>query len=52
MDRMDKKYDICNKIYDLIYELNIICPNILSTVLPQLECKLKSTSVQERLSKF
>lgn len=51
MDRMDKKYDICNKIYDLIYELNIICPNILNTVLPQLECKLKSTSVQERLSK-
>lgn len=51
MDRMDKKYDICNKIYDLIYELNVICPNILSTTLPQLECKLKSTSVQERLSK-
>lgn len=52
MDRMDKKYDICNKIYDLIYELNVICPSILNTVLPQLECKLKSTSVQERLSKF
>ncbi len=36
-------------MYDLIYELNHICPRILLTVLPQLEFKLKSTEESERL---
>lgn len=37
-------------MYELIYELNQCCPNILASVLPQLECKLKSAQLQERLS--
>lgn len=52
MDRIEPKYDICNKIYDLVYELNVIAPSILCSVLPQLECKLKSTNEQERLSMY
>ncbi|XP_065203683.1 sister chromatid cohesion protein PDS5 homolog B [Planococcus citri] len=41
---------ITNKMYDLIYELNKICPSVLLAVLPQLECKIKSTQESERLS--
>uniref|UniRef100_A0A1I8NDQ3 Uncharacterized protein n=1 Tax=Musca domestica TaxID=7370 RepID=A0A1I8NDQ3_MUSDO len=49
LDKVDKNYEICTKVYDLIYELHLICPNILCSVLPQLECKLKSSNEQERL---
>lgn len=52
MDKVNKSYQISSRIYDLIYELNVICPSILLQVLPQLECKLKSGSESERLSKF
>ncbi|ODN02505.1 Sister chromatid cohesion protein PDS5 B-B [Orchesella cincta] len=37
------------KVYELIYELNSICPNILLTVIPQLEHKLKCIDESERL---
>jgi hypothetical protein len=37
------------QVYDLIYELNHICPSILLSVIPQLEYKLKSTDDSERL---
>ncbi|XP_054724365.1 sister chromatid cohesion protein PDS5 homolog B-A-like [Uloborus diversus] len=37
------------KLYDLIYELNIICPSMMALVLPQLEFKLKSNVEKERL---
>ena len=40
---------ISNKVYDLIYELNIISPSILLAILPQLEFKLKSTEESERM---
>ncbi|TMW43650.1 hypothetical protein DOY81_011270 [Sarcophaga bullata] len=49
LDKIERNYEICQKIYDLIYELHIICPNILCSILPQLECKLKSSNEQERL---
>lgn len=52
MDKVNKSYQISSRIYDLIYELNVICPSILLQVLPQLECKLKAGSETERLSKF
>ncbi|XP_037953062.1 sister chromatid cohesion protein PDS5 homolog B-B [Teleopsis dalmanni] len=48
MDNVDKNLAISTKIYDLIYELNLINPNILCSTLPQLECKLKSTVESER----
>ncbi|XP_055904486.1 sister chromatid cohesion protein PDS5 homolog B-A [Eupeodes corollae] len=48
MDKIDKNYQISFKIYDLIYELNVINPQILCSILPQLECKLKSTNESER----
>lgn len=44
-----KNLQICGKMYDLIYELNHICPQVLVAVLPQLECKLKSPLENERL---
>lgn len=50
IDEVDNTYAISSKIYDLIYELNVICPRILLSVLPQLECKLKSGQESERLS--
>ncbi|UYV72674.1 PDS5A [Cordylochernes scorpioides] len=37
------------RVYDLVYELNFLCPTIMSTVLPQLEFKLKSNQEKERL---
>lgn len=52
LDKTDKGYAIADKIYDVIYELNVIAPSILLLVLPQLECKLKSAHEAERLSKF
>lgn len=49
LGKVDKNLSICGKVYDLIYELNHICPQVLVSVLPQLECKLKSTQESERL---
>uniref|UniRef100_A0A182MY81 Uncharacterized protein n=1 Tax=Anopheles dirus TaxID=7168 RepID=A0A182MY81_9DIPT len=49
LDKNEKQYQIVPKIYDVIYELNVITPSILLSVLPQLECKLKSTLEAERL---
>jgi len=49
-DRKDEEpLRISNKVYDLIYELNVICPKIVLTVIPQLEYKLKSLDTSERL---
>lgn len=48
LDKNDKGYAVSSKIYDLIYELNVIAPPILLFVLPQLECKLKSSLEVER----
>ncbi|XP_067006125.2 sister chromatid cohesion protein PDS5 homolog B-A [Anabrus simplex] len=49
LGREEKGLGICDKVYDLIYELNHICPSVLLAVLPQLECKLKSAQENERL---
>ncbi|XP_018334153.1 sister chromatid cohesion protein PDS5 homolog B [Agrilus planipennis] len=49
LGKEDKNLGISGKVYDLIYELNHICPKVLVQVLPQLECKLKSPLEQERL---
>lgn len=49
LDKIDKSLAISHKIYDLIYELNVICPSILLAILPQLECKLKAAQEMERL---
>ncbi|KAK9873898.1 hypothetical protein WA026_002250 [Henosepilachna vigintioctopunctata] len=49
LGKEDKNLQICGKVYDLIYELNHICPQILVAVLPQLECKLRSPLEEERL---
>lgn len=46
----DRTYGITAKVYELIYELNVIAPNILLSVLPHLEHKLKSTQEAERQS--
>lgn len=48
-DKPDKIYQSTKRIYDLIYELNIISPNLLMSVFPQLECKIKSSNESERL---
>ncbi|XP_072386010.1 sister chromatid cohesion protein PDS5 homolog B isoform X2 [Diabrotica undecimpunctata] len=50
LGKEDKKLHICGKVYDLIYELNHIRPQILLAVLPQLECKLKSPLESDRLA--
>lgn len=50
LGKEDQNLQISRKVYDLIYELNHICPQILVSVLPQLECKLKSSQESERLS--
>uniref|UniRef100_A0A1A9VQX0 Uncharacterized protein n=1 Tax=Glossina austeni TaxID=7395 RepID=A0A1A9VQX0_GLOAU len=42
--------EMYDKVYDLIYELNIISPTLLYTILPQLEYKLHSTNEQERVA--
>eukprot|EP00095_Tigriopus_kingsejongensis_P010616 maker-scaffold795_size96016-snap-gene-0.21 protein:Tk10616 transcript:maker-scaffold795_size96016-snap-gene-0.21-mRNA-1 annotation:"androgen-induced proliferation inhibitor" len=49
LGKVDQKLQISRKVYDLIYELNHICPRILLTVLPQLEFKLKSTEEADRM---
>ncbi|XP_012269752.1 sister chromatid cohesion protein PDS5 homolog B isoform X2 [Athalia rosae] len=49
LGKEEKGLQICKKVYDLIYELNHICPSVLLSVLPQLECKLKSSLENERL---
>jgi sister-chromatid-cohesion protein PDS5 len=49
LGKEEKGLGICGKVYDLIYELNHICPSVLLAVLPQLECKLKSAQEAERL---
>ncbi|KAL9973177.1 hypothetical protein ACROYT_G019595 [Oculina patagonica] len=41
---------LTDNIYDLILELNRICPSTLLSVVPQLEFKLKSVEVEERLA--
>lgn len=41
--------NIFSKIYDVIYELNLICPSVLLAILPQLECKMRLPQVNERL---
>lgn len=48
----DRTYGITAKVYDLIYELNVIAPNMLLSVLPHLEHKLKSTQEAERQSEL
>ncbi len=49
LGKADARLQISRKVYDLIYELNLISPRILLTVLPQLEFKLKSTEESERM---
>lgn len=49
LGKVDNKLNISRKVFDLIYELNLICPKILQTVLPQLEFKIKSTDENERM---
>ncbi|XP_077518233.1 cohesin associated factor B pds5 isoform X4 [Amblyomma americanum] len=41
---------VAPQLYELIYELNILCPTMLIAVLPQLEFKLKCNDEKERLS--
>ncbi|KAJ8965318.1 hypothetical protein NQ317_012847 [Molorchus minor] len=47
LGKEDKNLQICGKVYDLIYELNHICPQILVAVLPQLESKMFSEKDSE-----
>ncbi|KAK7097021.1 sister chromatid cohesion protein PDS5 homolog A-like [Littorina saxatilis] len=42
--------EVSNHLYDLIFELNQVAPNVLFAVLPQLEFKLKSSEESERKS--
>lgn len=49
LGKEERVLGIATKVYDLIYELNHICPAVLLAVLPQLECKLKSAQEVERL---
>lgn len=49
LGKEERSLGIAAKVYDLIYELNHICPSVLLAVLPQLECKLKSAQEAERL---
>lgn len=48
-DKPDNTYQTSKRIYDVIYELNVISPSLLLSVLPQLECKIKSSNEGERL---
>lgn len=43
------KTNISGHLYDLIYELNTICPTMMASVLPQLEFKLKGSDEKARL---
>ena len=49
LGKADTRLAITKRVYDLIYELNHICPAVLLAVLPQLEFKLKSTEEAERM---
>ena len=49
LGKADTKLMITGCVYDLIYELNLICPSVLLAVLPQLMFKLKSTDESERM---
>ncbi|GAB0090696.1 pds5 [Sergentomyia squamirostris] len=49
LEKVDKSITISTKVYDLIYELNLIAPTCLLAVLPQLEVKLKSSKESERV---
>uniref|UniRef100_A0A1L8DX47 Putative sister chromatid cohesion complex cohesin subunit pds5 n=1 Tax=Nyssomyia neivai TaxID=330878 RepID=A0A1L8DX47_9DIPT len=49
LDKVDKSLSITSKVYELIYELNVIAPTCLLSVLPQLEVKLKSSKESERV---
>ena len=49
LGKADTRLAITRRVYDLIYELNHICPAVLLAVLPQLEFKLKSTEEAERM---
>ena len=40
LGKEEKKLGISRKVYDLIYELNHICPTVLLAVVPQLEFKV------------
>ncbi|XP_077983606.1 sister chromatid cohesion protein PDS5 homolog A-like isoform X2 [Glandiceps talaboti] len=42
--------EVSGHLYELIYELNMISNNVLLSVLPQLELKLKTNDETERLS--
>ncbi|XP_013182149.1 PREDICTED: sister chromatid cohesion protein PDS5 homolog B [Papilio xuthus] len=50
LGKEDKSLLMFSKVFELIYELYQCCPSLLLSVLPQLECKLKSAQFQERLS--
>ncbi|KAF9800244.1 hypothetical protein SFRURICE_010004 [Spodoptera frugiperda] len=50
LGKEEKNLLIYSKVYELIYELYQCCPSLLLSVLPQLECKLKSAQFPERLS--
>ncbi|CAG9792747.1 unnamed protein product [Diatraea saccharalis] len=50
LGKEEKNLLIFSKVFELIYELYQCCPSLLLSVLPQLECKLKSAQFQERLS--
>ncbi|GFY77146.1 sister chromatid cohesion protein PDS5 homolog B [Trichonephila inaurata madagascariensis] len=39
---------LSSHLYQLIYEINLLNPGVLLTVIPQLESKLKSTDTKER----
>ncbi|XP_065884867.1 sister chromatid cohesion protein PDS5 homolog B-like [Dysidea avara] len=41
--------DVAEHVYELLFELNRIEPSVLLAVLPQLEYKLKSNDVEERV---
>ena len=48
-ERREKTYQSTANIYDLIYEIFTIAPSALSSTLPHLECKLRSTDENDRL---
>lgn len=52
VNSVDRTYGITSKVYELIYELNVIEPSLLLSVLPHLEHKLKSIQEAERLSEW
>ena len=49
LGREERTMHVSKRIYDLIYELNRLCPRVLAGVLPQLEFKLKSAEEKDRM---